>query len=157
MYTVCWQPPDFISLLTFFNTFYHWQSSDVGLNLMKISYFNGLLMSLSLFHCYYPVLIFWIKWVTVYSHWTVHIPVSTSYLILNLKNNKAAAFDMITNEMIKSGVNTLLSPLLLPFNSILSNNIYPAAWKMDILGPLHKSGPKDDCNNYCGICVNDHI
>ena len=43
--------------------------------------------------------------------------------------------------------------MLLLFNSILANNVYPSSWKLDILGPLHKGGPKDDCNNYRGICV----
>ena len=71
----------------------------------------------------------------------------------NLKNNKASAFDQISNEMLKAGENTLKEPLLLLFNTILSNNIYPSGWKLDILGPLHKSGPKDDPNNFRGICV----
>lgn len=70
-----------------------------------------------------------------------------------LKNNKASSFDKISNEMLKSGANTLNKPLLLLFNTILLNNIYPSSWKLDILGPLHKSGPKDDPNNFRGICV----
>ena len=70
-----------------------------------------------------------------------------------LKNNKASSFDKISNEMLKSGANTLNKPLLLLFNTILLNNIYPSSWKLDILGPLHKSGPKDDRNNFRGICV----
>ena len=59
--------------------------------------------------------------------------------------------------MMKTGFNTLSSPLLLLFNSILTNNIYPSNWKLDILGPLHKSGPKDDCNNFRGICVSSCV
>ena len=74
-----------------------------------------------------------------------------------LKNNKAPSFDKVTNEMIKIGFNTLAQPFLLLFNSILANNIYPTNWKYDLLGPIHKGGPKDDCNNYRGICVSSCI
>ena len=70
-----------------------------------------------------------------------------------LKNNKATSFDGISNEMLKFGIEPLSNSLLLIFNTILSFNLYPAEWKKDILGPLHKSGDKCDPNNFRGICV----
>ena len=39
------------------------------------------------------------------------------------------------------------------FNALLQSEIFPSEWKCDILGPLHKSGPLDDPNNFRGICV----
>ena len=61
-------------------------------------------------------------------------------VISRLKNNKASSFDMVCNEMIKTGSDELAEPLLLLFNSVHETGIYPSQWKQDILQPLHKSG-----------------
>ena len=60
---------------------------------------------------------------------------------------------MICNEMIKSSFETLSSQYICIFNSILSSNCYPRVWKQDILGPIHKSGAKDDPGNFRGISL----
>ena len=73
--------------------------------------------------------------------------------IKNLKNNKASAFDMIKNEMLKLSAETLHKPILLLFDTILKFNLYPTDWKSDILSPLHKSDDKSDPNNFRGIAV----
>ena len=73
--------------------------------------------------------------------------------ISSLDNNKASSFDQISNEMLKAGKLVFWRPILVLFNSILSSTAYPAKWKPDILSPLHKSGDKDDPNNYRGISV----
>ena len=39
------------------------------------------------------------------------------------------------------------------FNTILSSGIYPTQWKLDILTPIHKSGVKNDRNNFRGVVV----
>ena len=70
-----------------------------------------------------------------------------------LKNNKASSFDQISNEMLKIGGNIIIEPLLKLFNSILNQSLYPSAWKYDILHPIHKSGVKDDPNNFRGIAI----
>ena len=77
-------------------------------------------------------------------------------LIKGLKGltyNKASSFDQISNEMLKVGGNIIFDPLLKLFNSILSCSVYPSAWKYDILNPIHKSGVKDDTNNFRGIAI----
>ena len=56
-----------------------------------------------------------------------------------LKNNKAALFDKITNEILKAGRHQRVLKL---FNKIFESSIYPTLWKLDILTPLHKSGEK---------------
>ena len=70
-----------------------------------------------------------------------------------LKNNKASSFDKISNEMLKVGGSLIIEPLIKLFNSILSQSKYPSAWKYDILHPIHKSGVKDDPNNFRGIAI----
>ena len=70
-----------------------------------------------------------------------------------LKNNKASSFDKISNEMLKIGGNIIFEPLLKLFNAILNHSLYPSTWKYDILNPIHKSGVKDDPNNFRGIAI----
>ena len=71
--------------------------------------------------------------------------------VKNLKNNKATAFDLINNEMLKLSFETMHGPLVMLFNTILKFNLYPSEWKKDLLGPLH--GDKNDPNNFRGIAV----
>ena len=73
--------------------------------------------------------------------------------VLKLKNNKATSFDKISNEMIKNAFPFMSNCLLLLFNRMLDSNLYPAEWKCDILGPLHKSSCKDDPGNFRGIAI----
>ena len=73
--------------------------------------------------------------------------------ISSLDNNKASAFDMVTNEILKTGKLIITQPLLLLFNKILDYSVYPSQWKCDILSPLHKAGEKSDPNNFRGISV----
>ena len=71
----------------------------------------------------------------------------------SLDNNKATAFDKISNEMLKTAKLMLADPILSVFNSVLQNSIYPTQWSQDILTPLHKKNEKNDPNNFRGIVV----
>ena len=73
--------------------------------------------------------------------------------VKKLKNNKSTSFDNISNEMIKCAFPFMDEAFLLLFNKILNSNFYPLKWKDDILGPLHKSGCKDDPGNFRGISI----
>ena len=73
--------------------------------------------------------------------------------ISSLANNKTTIFDMISNEILKTAKLVISKPILRLFNSILSSSIYPSQWKMDILSPIHKSGEKNDPNNFRGVTV----
>ena len=77
--------------------------------------------------------------------------------IKTLKNNKAAGIDLITNEMIKTGVDLLKKPLQVIFNEILSSGEFPKEWECSLVTPLHKSGNIDDPQNYRGIAVSNCI
>ena len=70
-----------------------------------------------------------------------------------LKNNKASSFDQISNEMLKVGGCIIFEPLLKLFNNILSHSVYPSGWNYDILHPIHKSGEKDDPDNFRGLAI----
>ena len=86
----------------------------------------------------------------------IDVPFTKSELLKGLKglkNNKASSFDQISNEMLKVGGTIIFDPLLKLFNSILGCSVYPSAWKYDILNPIHKSGVKDDPNNFRGIAI----
>ena len=73
--------------------------------------------------------------------------------VTGLANNKAISFDKISNEILKVSKLVIVGPTLRLFNTILSSGIYPSQWKLDILSPLHKSGDKNDPNNFRGVAV----
>ena len=51
----------------------------------------------------------------------------------------------------------LLDPILDLFTTMIENSLYSSFWKLDILSPIHKKGPKDDPNNFRGIAVASHF
>ena len=70
-----------------------------------------------------------------------------------LKTKKASGEDMIVNEMLKGGKILLLRPLAKLFNSVLETGTFPQYWSRSYIVPIHKSGRKDDPNNYRGIAI----
>lgn len=70
-----------------------------------------------------------------------------------LKNNKASAYDLIRNEMIKTAFPFLSSLLVRLFNNILSSGQFPAVWTDGIIIPVHKHGDCLEPNNYRGITL----
>ena len=70
-----------------------------------------------------------------------------------MKNNIASGHDSISNEMSK-----LADPIILPFLTILFNEIietkeYPDVWSIAIVTPALKSGEVNNPNNYRGITI----
>jgi hypothetical protein len=57
--------------------------------------------------------------------------------IKELKNNKAAGFDIIINEMLKCGQSVLVKPLSKLFNIIFSSGEYPFQWSKGYIHPIH--------------------
>ena len=70
-----------------------------------------------------------------------------------LKTKKAAGLDHIRNEMLKSGINHLISSLVKLFNFIIRKGSFLYVWSKGLISPIFKSGSKSDPNNYRGICV----
>jgi hypothetical protein len=77
--------------------------------------------------------------------------------VKKLKNNKATGLDSISNEMIKSGQNTLVPFLAKLFNLILVTEQYPLDWCTGKIIPLHKKGDKSDPSNYRGITISSCV
>ena len=76
-----------------------------------------------------------------------------STAVKSLKNNKAPAFDRVSNEMLKIAHPIAGRQLLYIFNAVLATGKVPSIWKDNILTPLHKSGSLTDPDNYRGIAV----
>jgi hypothetical protein len=76
-----------------------------------------------------------------------------SAAVKSLKNNKAPAFDRVSNEMLKIAHPIAGRQLLFIFNAVLATGKVPSIWKDNILTPIHKSGSLTDPDNYRGIAV----
>ena len=60
------------------------------------------------------------------------------HAIKSLKSNKACGPDRITNEMLKFGVHSLLTPLCKVFNSVFTSGLYPSKWSKSYISTIHK-------------------
>ena len=70
-----------------------------------------------------------------------------------LKLNKAAGKDKLLSEFLKASPPATRKLLLRMINLIYSKNIVPKSWCLGIITPIHKEGPKDNPDNYRGICI----
>ena len=73
--------------------------------------------------------------------------------LAKLKTKKAAGKDKLLAEFLKSSQEPTRKLLLRMINTIYSTNIVPKSWCLGIINPIHKEGPKDDPDNYRGICI----
>uniref|UniRef100_UPI003AF4937F reverse transcriptase family protein n=2 Tax=Thiolapillus sp. TaxID=2017437 RepID=UPI003AF4937F len=71
----------------------------------------------------------------------------------HLKTNKSPGMDGIYAEMIKNSLPQILPFLVVLFNRIFDLSEYPTAWTNAIIVPIHKSGDKNDPDNYRGISL----
>ena len=55
--------------------------------------------------------------------------------------------------MLKNSLEHILSLLVLLFNHVFDTGQYPSAWSVAIIVPIHKSGDKDDPDNYRGVSL----
>ena len=70
-----------------------------------------------------------------------------------LKKGKACAADLISNEMLKAGGDTMLPVLNKLFNLVFTFGMFPTLWSGSWLKPLHKGGDRSDPNKYRGISI----
>ena len=71
----------------------------------------------------------------------------------HLKTNKAPGTDGIVAEMIKTSLSQILPFLVALFNRIFDTEEYPTEWTGAIIIPIHKSGNKNDPDNYRGVSL----
>ena len=73
------------------------------------------------------------------------------------KNGKSAGPDLICNEMLKYGGESLHLAILALFNSILRDGKYPDKWKDSFITHIHKGSDIHKAENYRGVAVADCI
>ena len=71
-----------------------------------------------------------------------------------LKYNKASAYDMAKNEMIKSALPFIKHTVVKVFNKLLQEGQFPVSWTEGIIIPIYKQGVYTLPNNYRGITLN---
>lgn len=83
-------------------------------------------------------------------------PISVTELskaISRLSNGKSFGWDLVTNEMLKSSIQSIEKPLLKLLNRCLDLSIYPAQWCQGHIIPIYKSGNKSDPANFRPITI----
>lgn len=73
--------------------------------------------------------------------------------INSLKNGRAAGPGGIAPELIKYGSDKLHRMIKRLFDKCLIGEIIPSEWKESWITPLHKTGPRNQCENYRGLSV----
>lgn len=73
--------------------------------------------------------------------------------ISEIKANKSPGLDRISNHMLKSSQNHIISCLHKLFNNCFTFGHYPEPWSKGYITPIHKSGDMSDPNNYRGITI----
>ena len=77
--------------------------------------------------------------------------------IFKLKNKKAAGLDKLTSEFLKASPAAVQQLILKLLNLIYSAHVVPKDKCLGIITPLHKEGPKEDPDNYRGICISSAL
>lgn len=67
--------------------------------------------------------------------------------------NQGDGPDDVSPLLVKRCSESLLAPLHLIFNLSLDTRSFPVRWKVSYLTPIHKSGSRNDIENYRGIAI----
>ena len=82
----------------------------------------------------------------------VTLPELSKYLN-ELSSSKAVGVDGVPLPAIKNCFAVLGPHLLHVINASIVNRVFPAAWKMALVVPIHKSGPRHVANNFRPISI----
>lgn len=74
-------------------------------------------------------------------------------VLLNLPSGRAAGPDRVHNEMLRHGREALASALLALFTFIWESEAWPEQWCRGNIILLHKSGPREQLDNYRGVTL----
>ena len=66
----------------------------------------------------------------------------------SLKLKNAEGQDRIPQRLLIDGAEILNKPMSTLFNLVYNDKIIPEQWKMSLIRPVHKKGPKNDISNY---------
>ena len=70
-----------------------------------------------------------------------------------MKRKKTTGSDNLPAGMLKDSASTISSPLSFIINLSLRQGMVPSEWKVASVTPIHKSGPKNEFENYRPISV----
>lgn len=90
----------------------------------------------------------------------LNMPISDSEIIEsvnNINNNRSPGEDGICIELYKYVIDDILPFLNALFNEILDTGIFPEAWSLNIITPIHKKGSVFDPNNFRGVSLIDSV
>ena len=73
--------------------------------------------------------------------------------ILNLDISKSTGLDDIGPRILKRSYGIISPSITFLINKSLSLGIFPNVWKTANIIPIHKTGPKEDVNNYRPISI----
>ncbi|MCG7869794.1 MAG: hypothetical protein JAY74_25915 [Candidatus Thiodiazotropha taylori] len=73
--------------------------------------------------------------------------------LFNLDVTKSTGLDCIGPRVLNTAHDIICSSITHIINKSLQNSIFPTVWKNAKICPIHKSGQKDDVNNYRPISV----
>ena len=73
--------------------------------------------------------------------------------ILNLDISKSTGLDDIGRRILKLFYDIISPSITFLINKSLSLGIFPNVWKTANIIPIHKTGPKEDVNNYRPISI----
>lgn len=77
--------------------------------------------------------------------------------VINLPWKVSFGPDGIPAYLLKQCIFTLAKPLHTIFNLSLNSGTFPSIWKQSYLRPIHKSGPKENIENYRTVCIQSDI
>ena len=70
-----------------------------------------------------------------------------------MKRGKAAGDDPLIGEFFMEGKQYVTKYLILLFNHIFKNGIFPEQWSLCIILPIHEAGDRRNPDNYRGITL----
>jgi len=74
-------------------------------------------------------------------------------VLKSMRNNKAPGKDNINVELFKYAGQTFLLRFLSFLNKIWNGQQPPKSWSQSLVIPIHKSGNRNNCDNYRGISL----
>lgn len=74
-----------------------------------------------------------------------------------LDTKKGAGHDGIPNLFLKKCALGLTEPITHLFDISLRSGVFPTAWKISFISPIHKTGSRCDLSNYRPICIQSSI
>ena len=75
------------------------------------------------------------------------------HAISRLEKGKAPGPDKVSVTLVQDAAKSISYPLVLIYNSLLKNGVFPEVWKVAKVTPIYKSGTRTDVNNYRPISV----